>query len=288
MDEEQIRDLIDQAVDALNGEDYVRAVGIGDQLASLAPNRAAVHAIRAQALLGTGAADESFDEAAKAVELDPGSHHARQLLAMAAWRTGRLRTAQEAFQLAIELSGRSPALLGEYAWFMATERGPKLAEEAAAEALDADPTSATAWAAMGLAQFRLHQRGDAEESLQQALRLNPNDLYAQSAMVTLLQDRHEDAQAEALADLLAEHPGAEELAATVHREAKHRRVARMLVEREGDLEQTSAEPRSYGWIWMLGGAALIALMFFVIDPRISYVLIALAVVLLIVLWRWLD
>lgn len=288
MNESEVRDLIDQAVAALNNGDYVRAVGIGDQLASVAPDRAVVSAIRAQALLGADAPDESFDEARRAVELAPSDHHAHQLLAMAAWRTGRLRVAQEAFQQAIALSGRRPALLSEYAWFMATERGPKLGEQAASEAVDADAESSTAWAALGLAQFRLHRRNDAESSLQQALRLNPNDIYAQSAMVTLLQDQHEDGKAEALAGLLEEHAGAEELVVAVRREAKLRRVERMLVERKVDPDEVSTEPRTFSWMWLLIGVAVIAPLLYLIDPWLSLAVVVLTIVLLVTLRRWLD
>ncbi len=288
MDEMEVRDLIDQAVAALNGGDYVRAVGIGDQLASVAPDRAVVSAIRAQALLGADAPDESFDEARRAVELAPRDHHAHQLLAMAAWRTERLRVAQEAFQRAIVLSDRRPALLSEYAWFMAAERGPKLGEQAAREAIEADSDSSTAWAALGLAQFRLHRRNDAENSLQQALRLNPNDIYAQSAMITLLQDQHEDGKAEALAGLLEEHAGTEELVAAVHREAKLRRVERMLVERKVDPDEVSTEPRTFRWMWLLVAVAVVAPLLYLIDPWLSLAVVVLTVVLLIVLRQWLD
>lgn len=288
MDESRIRELIDEAIDALNAGDYVRAVGIGDQLASIAPDSAVVPAIRAQALLGTDASEESFEEANRAVELAPRDHHARQLLAMAAWRTGRLRVAQDSYQRAIELSGHSPVLLAEFAWFMATERGPKLGEDAAREAIDADPHSATAWAALGQAQFRLHRRDDAEKSLSEALRLNPNDIYAQSAMITLLQDQHKDAKAEALAGLLEEHTGTEEMVAAVRREAKQRRVSRMLVERNTDPEDAVSERRSFAWIWLLGGGTLVSMLMFIIDARLSYIAIATVVVLLILLRKWLD
>ena len=288
MDESAIRELIDEAIDALNAGDYVRAVGVGDQLASIAPDSAVVPAIRAQALLGTDASDESFEEANRAVELAPRDHHARQLLAMAAWRTGRLRVAQEAYQRAIVLSGRSPSMLADYAWFMATERGPKLGEDAARDAIDADGQSATAWAALGMAQFRMHRRDDAQKSMAEALRLNPNDIYAQSAMVSLLQDQHNDAQAEALAGLLSEHAGTEDMVAAVRREAKQRRVSRMLVERNADLEETASERKSYAWIWLLGGGALVSMLMYMIDARLAYLTVGIVVVLLILLRKWLD
>ena len=149
-------------------------------------------------------------------------------------------------------------MLGEYAWFMANERGPKLAERSAREALEADAGSSTAWAALGLAQFRLHRREAAEASLRRALELNPNDIYAQSAMVTLLQDRGDDRSAEALVGLLQEHAGTEELVASVRDESKQRRIARMLMERKVDLDQLVSEPRHYGWIWVAAVGTTVA------------------------------
>ncbi len=288
MDELEIRDLIDEAVAALNAGDYVRAVGLGDQLASIAPDRAVVRAIRARALLGADSPVESFEEARRAVELAPRDHHAHQLLAMAAWRTGRMGLAQESFQQAIVFSERRPAMIGEYAWFMASERGPKLAEQAAREAVEADADSSTAWAALGLAQYRLHRRGDAGESLERALRLNPNDIYAQSAMVALLQDRHQLGKAEALAELLKEHAGAEDLVSAVRREAKLQRVERMLVERKLDPEQAPSEPRTFRWLWMMIVVAILAPLLYLIDPWLAYAMLALAAVLFVVLRRWMD
>ena len=67
--------------------------------------------------------------------------------------------------------------------------------------------SSIAWAALGLAEYRLHRRREAEADLRRALKLDPNDIYAQSAMVVLLQEQRQDDRAEALADLLAENPG---------------------------------------------------------------------------------
>jgi Tfp pilus assembly protein PilF len=288
MDEPEFQDLIAQAFTALGQEDYVRAVGIADQLAAAAPERAVVRAVRAQALLGSNSPEESFHEARRAVDLDAADSFAQQLLAMTAWRTGRLTLAQQSFQTAVKLSGRRPALLGEYAWFMATERGPRLAEEAARAAIEADGESSTAWAALGLTQFRLHRRPDAEASLRRALQLNPNDLYAQSAMVAVLQDRRDDAKAEALAGLLAEHAGAEDLLVGVREEAKRRQLGRMLVERKVDLNQLIDEPKTYRWFWLLIASGLISMLVYLISPWCSAAVIALTFIVLIVMRRWLD
>jgi Tfp pilus assembly protein PilF len=288
MEESETHDLIEQAFAALANGDYVRALAIGDQLAADLPERAVVRAIRAQALLGSDAPEESYDEARRAVALAPNDGHAHRLLAMAAWRTSRLGLAQESFQRAIDLSGRKSALLSDYAWFMATERGPRLGQQAAETAVEADASSSTAWAALGLAQYRLHRRDEAEASLRRALELNPNDIYAQSAMVTLLQDRRQDKQAEALAGLLEEHAGTEDLVAAVRDEAKRRRIGRMLVERKVDIDSPPRQPRSYVWVWVLAAATLVGLLFSLFGRMHLPVVLVFAVILLLVLHRLLD
>ena len=322
MDEADVQDLIERAFDALRGGDYVRALAVGDQLVAARPEHAVARAIRAQALLGADSPEESFQEASQAVELAPDDEHAHRLLALAAWRTGRMAMAQALFQRAIEQSGRRgkkgdrhrlpgrpatnlrsvpgfaqtepvplfprSAILSEYAWFMANERGPKLAERSAREAVEADAGSSTAWAALGLAQFRLHRREEAEASLRRALELNPNDIYAQSAMVALLQDRRDDRNAEALVGLLQEHAGTEELVASVRDEAKQRRIARLLMERKVDIEQLVSEPRRYGWIWVAGAGTFVALLSYLLDPWAPVVVVLLTLFLLVALRKWFE
>jgi Tfp pilus assembly protein PilF len=288
MDQSDISLLIDEAFAALGDGDYVRAVGMADQLVAAAPDRAVVRAIRAQALLGADSPEESFREARQAVDLDPDDHYAQHLLAMTAWRTGRLGPAQAAYERAVELSGGRPSLLSDYAWFMATERGPRPAEQVARRAVAADPQSSTAWAALGLSQFRLHQREEAEISLRRALKLDPNDIYAQSAMLALLQDRGEDAQAEALAGMLAEHAGAEHLAVSVREDVKRRRIARMLVERKVDFDAPAGQPRSYLWLWLTAFGALTAFLFAFVHPWGPAAVLSLTVIALLLFKPWLD
>jgi hypothetical protein len=171
---------------------------------------------------------------------------------------------------------------------MATERGPKLGQQAAREAIEADAQCSTAWAALGLAQHRLHHRDEAEVSLSRALALDPNDIYAQSAMVALLQDLRQDGKAEALVGLLAHHAGAEDLVASVHDEARRRRLGRIMVERKADPESTPREPRSYFWIWILAAATTVGLLFSLVGPSSLPLALAVAVALLILLHRLLD
>jgi Tfp pilus assembly protein PilF len=288
MNEWDAQDLIEQAFAALNNGDYVRALAIGDQLVADLPDRAVVRAIRAQALLGTDSPQEAYEEACRAVELAWEDEHAHLLLAMSAWRTERLAIAQEAFKHAIALSGSKPAILSEYAWFMASERGPKLGKEAADAAVEADAASSTAWAALGLAQYRLHRRAEAEASLRRALELNPNDIYAQSAMVTLLQDRRQDGRAEALVGLLAEHAGTEDLVAAVRDEAKRRKIGRMLVERKVDVDAPPRESRSALWVWVIAAATLVGLLYSFFGVMYLPIVLVFAVILVLVLHKLID
>ena len=288
MEESEIHDRIELAYAALANGDYVRALAIGDQLAAEAPDRAVVRAIRAQALLSSDSPEESYKEARRAVDLAPQDVHAHRLLALSAWRIERLGAAQESFEQAIVLSDSKPEVLSEYAWFMATERSPKLGEQAAKAAINADTESSTGWAALGLAQYRLHRRAEAETSLRRALTLNPNDIYAQSAMVTLLQDRRQDSQAEVLVGLLEEHAGTEDLVAAVRDEAKRRRIGRMLVERKVDVDGPPREPRSTVWIWVLAAATLVGLLFSLFGRLYLPVVLVFAVILILVLHKLLD
>lgn len=284
MDPDRIEKLVEGALDALRRGDHVRAVAVADQLAAAVPESPVVRAIRAQALLGTDAAAEALSEARRAVELDPQNQYAQRLLGLAAWRDQRLTLAQSSLRRAVDLSGRKPELLAEYAWFMASERGPRLGEAAAQEAVDADDGSSTAWAALGLAQYRLHRRKDAEASLRRALELNPNDLYAQSAMVVLLQDQRQDTKAQALAELLEDSPGTEEFVASVREEAKQRQIAGMLVQRQASPPAAVAEPPRRRGLWLVLAAAMIAGLCLLIQPAGPIPLLLCIIVPLAILW----
>ncbi|NQT14936.1 MAG: tetratricopeptide repeat protein [Planctomycetes bacterium] len=290
MDDRHIEQLTEEALDALQSGDLVRAVAITDQLKALVPDDPATSAIRAEALLKADVPDEAVAEGRRAVELNPENYHVRTLLGLAAWRAGKLTLAQESLQQAIDLSGHAPGRLADYAWFMAAERGPRLAEEAANEAIVANHKSSTAWAALGLAQFRLRRRKRAEASLTRALQLDPNDPYAQSAMVTLLQDRRDDASAIALADLLTDTPGTEHLVEAVRKEAKKRQIEKKLVER-GAMQAPDDDPespRKFGLSLALGAimtAGLLTLALTQPQPHPAFIAGAFSPLLLFLLLR---
>ena len=260
MDEQQFHDLIGEALAALSRQDAVRAMAIADQLLADCPDHALARAVRAQALLdstGPESGVEALGEAQRAVELAPKSEYPRVLLGIAAWRSGRLSQAQDSYEQAIRLSGGDPWLLAEYAWFMANERGPRLGEEAARQAISVHAESSTAWAALGVAQHRLRRLKDAERSLCQALRCDPNDVRAQSALIVLLQGRGRDDQVLALARLLDGIPGTEEFIESVRREARGRQMNRLLIERGIASDQVEREQKRRAWLGWIAISAFV-------------------------------
>jgi Tfp pilus assembly protein PilF len=282
--------LIEEALSALRNEEYARAVAIADQLAVDLPENAVVRAIRAQGLLYSDNPDGALTEARKAVDLDPMNAHNQVLLGYAAWRSERLTLAQSSFEAAVRFSDRDPFFLAEYAWFLANQRAPKTAEIAAQNAIDANATSSTAWAALGLSQFRMHRRTDAETSLRRALELNPNDIYAQSAMVALLDEQGQDAEAQALADMLSEHAGAEGLADSLREEAKERKIAAMLLARNIDIDAPAPEARHRYWIAILAIAILLGSVLYFLSPDRPLLALMSVLVPLLVIWvlNWIS
>jgi Tfp pilus assembly protein PilF len=259
-------------------------LAVTDQLATAVPDDPAVRAMRAQALLGSDQPEEALAEARRAVELDDNNEYAQRLMGLTAWRQERLTLAQESLSRAVVLSRRRPEVLAEYAWFMANERGPRLAEKAAQEAIDADGTMSTAWAALGLAQHRLRRRNEAEVSLRRALELNPNDLYAQAAMAVLLQEMRKDPKAEALAELLTDVPGTEQLVESIRQEAKNRRLARMLVERKALPEVPARQPPKKVMMWLVTFSIMVAGLWILVQPTDAATIAICVLFPLLMLW----
>jgi len=284
MDDAGFQAQIEHVRQSLEQGDHVNALAVADQLVAAVGDHPLVRAMRAEALLSSENGEEALAEARLAVELDPTSDYAHRILGLAAWRQERRTLAQESLERAIELSGGRPELLAEYAWFMATERGPRLGEAAARRAIDADAEISTAWAALGLAQYKLHHRAEAETSLRRALELNPQDLYAQGAMVMLLQDRGLDDQAEVLAEQVGKAPGTEEFVASIRDEAKRRQIARMLVERNALPEPTAEEsPRRWA-AWTVGLALIVTGICLFFEPGLPFMLMICVVLPLMILW----
>ena len=257
---------MEQARDALERGDHVRALAVTDQLVARDPDNPAACAIRARVLLHADAGEEALSESRRAAELAPQDARVHLFLGLAAWRCERLTLAQQSLERAIELSGGNPGMLVDYAWFMAVERGPRLAEDAALEAVAAAETSSTAWAALGLVQFRLHERDEAEKSLNRALKLDSTDPYAQSVMIAFLHDRNQDSQAEALLDLLEDTPGTLDVVEKIRRDVKSRRLASLLVERGVDRLEPGNPRRYLDWGWLAATAAVVAALCAIFRP----------------------
>lgn len=202
MDSDRVDQLTEWAAQALASGEPLRALAFADQLTSHDPEDVTSRILRAHALLATGSFDEALRESQIAIRLDPENEDAQFVEALAAWRNRDIPEAQRAFRQAVELSGHSEQFIAQYAWFLATERGPRLAVKTAERLIEASPEIATAWAALGLAQIRLHRPEQAEKSLRRALEIDPRSPEAQSAMIRLLKRRGEHRQADAIRDVL--------------------------------------------------------------------------------------
>jgi len=289
MDQARIAELAEQAFAALESGDHVRALAIADQLAAFLPEDALVRVIRSQALLDAGNAEEALSEALRAVELADENDHAHLLLARAAWQSGRFALAQQSFVRAAALSGRKPGVLAEYAWFMACARGPRLGEQAALDALQADAGSSTAWAALGRAQHRLHRLADAQSSLQRALQLDPNNVCAQAATVMLLRAKGEDTKAMALADVMQDNPAAAGFVQSLQRDDQMRNLRKKLLDREDVRRALLAHTRdSTSWYWLplvIGVVAVFVALCFLLMGDGRAAAAALTPLALLLLWR---
>lgn len=294
MDRSEIERLFARAHDAMAEGDFVRTVAIADQLTAELPDDAAAWLLRAESLLASGAEDETLEAARRAVELgavesnavelDAEAGQAHRILGLAAWRCERLTLAQQSLQRALELSGHDPDLLAEFAWFMASERGPRLAEEAAREAVEANESSSTAWAALGLVEFRMHRREQAEASLRRALALNSGDVYALSAMAALLQEQGKDAEAEEFAARLADTPGTEQLVESIREEARQRKLEFLLIQRDVVPDLTIGRWHRRLAIWLVLVSSLIAGVYLVLNPHGPGIVVILFIFPLLLFW----
>ena len=204
MDEDRLDELTERAAEALSDGDAVLALALGDQIAAMDSEDATARIIRTHALLVMNSDDEAFREGQIAALLEPENDDAQIALALAAWRKKRLNLAQRAFEKAVELSDGNTEFQAQYVWFLASERGPRLAMRTAEDVLLHYPESATAWAALGLAQLRLHRHEDAEASTRKALEVDPENPEAQWTMIRILKRRGEFRQAAALRSMLLE------------------------------------------------------------------------------------
>jgi Tfp pilus assembly protein PilF len=202
MDTNRVDEMTERAAQSLAAGEPLRALALADQLVSINPEDATARVIRSHALMATNSLDEAFREAQVAVLFDAESEDAQMAFALAAWRSRKISLAQQAFERAISLSRHRTPFEAQYAWFQSSELDPRSAEKSAERMVGSSPRSATAWASLGLAQFRLNKPEEAAQSLRRALEIDPRSPEAQSAMIRLLKRRGETRQADALREVL--------------------------------------------------------------------------------------
>jgi tetratricopeptide (TPR) repeat protein len=214
-DSDNVTSLADAARSALERGDFSRGVELTGRLVDACPAHAVYHCWRSHAMLMTGDVRGALTHARQAVELAPQTYQAHLAVGCAAYQMGRTPEAQKAFENAVELSGRSAKLLAEHANFLASARAPGLAEQAAVRAIEADASSADAWAALGLAQFRQRRLAEAESSLTRAIEIDPDNLRGQTYMARLLRATGRQKEAAALAKTLGEDLYRDEFAESI-------------------------------------------------------------------------
>ena len=283
MDPREIRDLIDEARSALESGDHPRALELTLRLVGECP----------QERQGPPAAGQSAavrGRGRRGVGRSPaGSQNgARQRRSPDASRAGRL--AQRAIDSGpgIAPAGDPPfrtpsGPVGRLRLVHGPGARPKLAEVAAREAIAANENSSTAWAALGRTQFRLHRYAEADASLQRALKLDPNDPYAQQAMMDLLHQRRQDGKAVALASLLQDTPGTEQIVEKIRSEVASRQIARKLLERRAMPEPNFDNPR-HRWNWLFVAAFLMTGLLLLFQPATPTALAICVIVPMILLY----
>jgi Tfp pilus assembly protein PilF len=202
MDTNRVEEMTERAAQSLAAGEPLRALALADQLVSINPEDPTARVIRSHALMATHSVDEAFREAQVAVLFDAESEDAQMAFALAAWRSRKISLAQQAFERALSLCRHRTPFEAQYAWFQASELDARGAEKLAERVVGSSPRSATAWASLGLAQFRLNRPDDAALSLKRAMEIDPKSPEAQSAMIRLLKRRGQTRQADALREVL--------------------------------------------------------------------------------------
>ncbi len=258
---------LERAQGALRAGNYEYVLALTEEILAYERQLPEIWALRAKAFAQLQRPLEALEAARRYAAANPDDASAQWELAQYAWRAGRLGLAQQAMEKTLEITGDDPTFLANYAWFLSFERGPRLAEGVARRAVMVAPDSSTAWAALGLAQLRLHRMKEAEASLKRALQLDPNDPCAQCATLFLLKEERENEKAVALAKILEDNPGAEPIADSIRREIARRMMARKLVERGVAVD---VSPTPFNWrgpiLWTMIGLTA-AWMIFIFQAK---------------------
>jgi Tfp pilus assembly protein PilF len=272
---------------------------MADQLVRARPAEATFRYWRAHALLHLDNAVEAYQEAAVAADLDENLYQAHLLMAGAAVKLGRTTDARKAFERAVAASDREPGIMADYASYLASEGGARLAEQAAIQAIQADGRSSNAWAALGLAQYRQKRYEQARASYERAIRLDGQNTWAKMNLAILCKTLGQNDRADALVRLIEDDPTAQDVIG-----------AALAQERQDDMEpaeRAAAEDRptvihvrrvgsaGLGWKLAIAGAmtavAVVGAFLLVVSTLLAAFLIALPVLLGVGLaariwWLW--
>lgn len=152
--------------------------------------------IRLELALGyfeQGQATVALDELKQALAIDPAFAPAHNLRGLIYMRLNDLRTAEEGFRRALQLSPRDPAVMHNLAWLLCQQSRWQEATERFEQAL-ADPQyleRAKTFRALGLCQARAGQRAEAERSLVKSFELDAGNPVTSFNLASLMFQRGE-------------------------------------------------------------------------------------------------
>lgn len=165
-------------------------------------NRARVHTELAMLYFSRGAMAVALEELRTSVAADPTYAQAFSLFGLVYMELRENQLAQANFERALQLSPNDSDISHNYGWFLCETGRQKEAIpfflQAIRNPLYASPSRS--YSAAGLCAMRLNNLADAEEFLQRALKLDPDDPSAllQLAQIRYRQTRYEDARGLAL------------------------------------------------------------------------------------------
>ncbi len=225
MSEDDLESLARRAYKAFLTGNHVLGLALTDQLLAHDPDNITFRCWQVYGMLEAGQYPDAVESAARAVRAAPEEFPPRLALAQALWADEQLDAAEAAFEYAMRISGNHPYVLSEYAAFLAIDRRPDAAERIARKAIRTAPESPHAWAALGMAQYRMKQTAEAKSSLRRALELDPSSDRAQLAMESLLRSIGRRSGSAAVAQILADLPEARQLAQKVYEQLRDQELS---------------------------------------------------------------
>jgi tetratricopeptide (TPR) repeat protein len=136
------------------------------------------------------AALEHLDAALEAMGADPHPDRAWTLATrgQVLRNLGRLSEAEKSLQESLEIDGTLDWALAELGELLRSAGRPQAAVKVLQRAVESDPLKAAAWDSLGVAQAELELYRDALDSLDEALKLRPNDPWTLAVKANVLLD----------------------------------------------------------------------------------------------------